>query len=158
MLRHVHLPKLEAADLVHVEEETLSLGPHEDVHSGPLDAQFLGVVRQDVWSAVAAASSNQWRRAVFDALARSGKPLTLGQVADIIGTSPPRDAATETGAVDGTDIEVVLHHMHLPVLAESGLVTYDRERRTVSYTGRQWFDLDDLAEALDRIPSTDDRS
>lgn len=163
MLRHVHLPKLEDADLARVEAETVSPGPHVDVHNGPLTAPLLGVVRQDVWSAVAAASSSRLRRAVVDALARSGPTLTLGQVADVVTTSATQSAETVTGAVDGTtDTTELLHHLHLPVLAEVGLVTYDygrdHGRQTVSYTGRQWFDLDEFAEALARAPPIDERT
>ncbi|WP_136592167.1 DUF7344 domain-containing protein [Salinigranum halophilum] len=137
-LQHCHLPKLDAAELVSVDGRTLAPGPHRDVRDGPLTTRLLDGVCQDVWTAIAAASSDRRRVEVVAALARSGPTLTLEQLADTVD--------------GGAHLATMLHHLHLPKLDAVGLLAYDYGNHQVSYAGRQWFGLDELAEALERTP------
>lgn len=153
-LQHYHLPKLDAAELVSVDGRTLAPGPHRDVRDGPLTTRLLDGVCQDVWTAIAAASSDRRRVEVVAALARSGPTLTLEQLADTVdGAFAKRPDSPTAEPVDGgAHLATMLHHLHLPKLDAVGLLAYDYGNHQVSYAGRQWFGLDELAEALERTP------
>lgn len=62
------------------------------------------------------------RRYVLYALCRRDEPVSAADLADEVA----RDETAETDTVAAT-----LHHVHLPKLAEAGVVTYDAEAETV---------------------------
>jgi DNA-binding transcriptional ArsR family regulator len=62
------------------------------------------------------------RRNAMYALRRRAEPISVAELADEV--TP--DEATEPDAVAAT-----LHHVHLPKLAEAGVVTYDIDAGTV---------------------------
>lgn len=70
------------------------------------------------------------RRAALTCLAGRRAPVGLHalarQVLDSLGS-----ARADSSAVDVERLAIALHHNHLPRLADSGLVEYDVERRTV---------------------------
>lgn len=65
--------------------------------------------------------SSPARRAVLAVLARNPSTMTLAELASELAATG-RDASE---GADRRDLEVVLHHNHLPRLAEAGLVEYD---------------------------------
>lgn len=71
------------------------------------------------------------RRAALAHLAGRRAPVGLHalarQLLESVGTS-----RGEGSVVDVESVAIALHHNHLPRLADSGLVEYDVERRTVS--------------------------
>lgn len=70
------------------------------------------------------------RRAALACLAGRRAPVGLhalaGQILESLGSN--RD---QKSAVDVERLAIALHHNHLPRLADSGLVEYDVDRRTV---------------------------
>lgn len=75
--------------------------------------------------------ADERRRRLVDVLSNRRGPTTLSEVAtDLL--------ARETGATgDGAEARLLaaLHHKHLPMLAEAGLVEYDPERTRVDPHG-----------------------
>lgn len=76
---------------------------------------------------------------VFRALANSRRRMVLGYLLDrnvrevtfdeLVDTIV--DAESRSASPDREEIAVALHHKHLPVLAEKGLIEYDRDRDVV---------------------------
>lgn len=151
-LSHVHLPKLEDAGLVSGDwsDDPVSLGHHPDIRDGSLTTSLLETVEQEVWGAIAAAHSTRRRHEVFAQLARSGPTLTLDQLAEALTASSTQSA--DQPSTDGDrreQVAVRLHHLTLPKLDDAGLVSYDPSRHEVEYVGGRWFDLAELADALE---------
>ena len=66
------------------------------------------------------------RRETLRRLLARGEPVSLADLAEAVATGrgPPSVQRRERVAID-------LHHVHLPKLADAGLVHYDRESETV---------------------------
>lgn len=71
--------------------------------------------------------SSPARRAVLAVLADHASPMTLGDIAAEMAAT----GADASADADYRDLEVVLHHNHLPRLAEAGLVEYDASANSV---------------------------
>ncbi|KAB1186939.1 MULTISPECIES: hypothetical protein [Haloferax] len=151
-LHHTHVPKLERAELVsvHSEDDVLSLDLHPDIYRGPLTAHLLRSVDQEVWAAVAAVYRDNRRGAVLTLLAQSGPTQTMESLASRLVESSVRgiDRSVSGGRETKADVEITLHHVHLPVLANVGLVDYDVTSGEVTYTGNRWFELGEFVETL----------
>lgn len=71
--------------------------------------------------------SSPARRAVLAVLAENASSMTLADLASEVA-----GARTDAlGDVDCRNLEVVLHHNHLPRLADAGLVEYDPSANSV---------------------------
>lgn len=151
-LYHTHIPKLEAAGLLSFDRDTgvVELELHPDIYGGPVTEHLLGSVDQAVWSAAAAVHRDRRRGAVLSLLSESGPTLSVGDLASRLADSSVRGVSHFGEGVGETkeDVEVTLHHVHLPVLARVGLLTYDVPTGGVTYTGDNWFDLSDFVETL----------
>lgn len=98
--------------------------------------------------------------AVFSLLARPRRRALLGVlasreqpqgVADLASELADREVGTSVDGVPMEDLDrisVSLHHVHLPKLADTGLVTYDQGRKVAALTSRG----ERLTEELDRLP------
>ncbi|MFB6184706.1 MAG: hypothetical protein ABEI96_09150 [Haloarculaceae archaeon] len=64
------------------------------------------------------------RRVALDALATLTPPVDLTDLATTV-------ARQESGPVDPRRVEITLHHQHLPLLADLGVVAYDPDARRV---------------------------
>ncbi|NHN59241.1 MULTISPECIES: hypothetical protein [Halorussus] len=76
------------------------------------------------------------RRIVLAALADQHQSFSIDDLTNAIVKhdhhTPPSEAADETI----TKIRTGLHHVHLPMLAEAGLIQYDPERQLVEPTAQ----------------------
>ena len=76
------------------------------------------------------------RRIVLATLTDQQQPVSINDLTDAIVEhnhhTPPSEAADETV----TQIQTGLHHVHLPKLAEAGLIEYDPERQVVEPTAQ----------------------
>ncbi|WP_226022889.1 DUF7344 domain-containing protein [Halomicrobium salinisoli] len=121
-LRHVHLPKLDDADLIDWDGEdgTVAAADH------PLlsDPQFRSIVETDVegWDDVVAGLADQRRRDALVVLESEGE-LSRDRLAEVLAARDPDELALQ------------LHHVHLPKLDDAGLVDYDPDAGTVAYRG-----------------------
>lgn len=119
-LRHVHLPKLEAAALVACEDATGRIAPGEDA-----DRVAALVTDRDEFPEALPVATDPCGRAALEVLATRDEPLPLedlGRRLDAVGAV---DRSLETVLIE-------LHHRHLPALASRALVEYDAETRTVT--------------------------
>ncbi|SNZ03082.1 hypothetical protein SAMN06269185_0186 [Natronoarchaeum philippinense] len=87
----------------------------------PLDPDQLPT--QELLGAVA----SDRRRAVLSVLADVTSPIDAGVIARGVAV---REAADDTRSLSDRieDVHVSLHHVHLPKLADAGLLSYDSER------------------------------
>lgn len=68
------------------------------------------------------------RRIVLDVLSDQETELTLAELATRVGA---RESDSSTEAASQMDVQIALHHVHLPLIAEKGLVRYDYETKRV---------------------------
>lgn len=76
--------------------------------------------------------ADQRRRYVLDLLRERGEALTLGDVAEEVAAREAERAGAGPSNEDVRRIRLTLRHLHLPKLADAGVVVHDRERRTVA--------------------------
>lgn len=76
------------------------------------------------------------RRLVLELLSGATAPVELEELATAVGT---REAEAESTERDG-DIAVALHHVHLPMMADLGVIDYDPSSTRI----RAWRGMDDL--------------
>lgn len=86
-----------------------------------------GLSDDDVYRALA---STQRRRALYVLLVQ--EDTTIAELATVLAGWEATDAGTMRGPADRRRIRTDLHHRHLPVLADAGLVEYDPEEATVA--------------------------
>ncbi|WP_410765885.1 hypothetical protein [Haloferax sp. DFSO60] len=145
-LHHTHLPKLVAAGLITVDEDrgVLSLRTHPDVDGGPLTKQRLTAVGQAQWDVLATIHTDSQRSELLKRLDQSEGTETLSAVATALAEAN----TPESVPACPDEIAISLHHYHLPVLEEAGVVTYDASAHEISYAGTELFSLSELASAL----------
>lgn len=74
------------------------------------------------------------RRVVLAVLANEQRPLTLTDLTRAVDEYTHRGTASEAPSDASRRIRISLHHIHLPKLAEAGLVDYDPEEGVVEPT------------------------
>lgn len=80
--------------------------------------------------------ADRHRRIVLAVLAGEQRRLTVNDLAKAIVKHNHHVPVTETSGGQLSKLGASLHHVHLPKIEESGLVTYDPERRLVESTER----------------------
>ncbi|AHG04325.1 hypothetical protein HALDL1_12505 [Halobacterium sp. DL1] len=76
--------------------------------------------------------SNPRRRFVVACLAEYDTPLTLPDVADELAVWEHDARITEISAEDVAAIHTDLYHVHVPKMADAGVVEYSQERELVA--------------------------
>jgi hypothetical protein len=69
------------------------------------------------------------RRHVLDALEDLSSPMSLDELAET--TAAREHEVTADDATDQRRVAIALHHAHLPVLADAGLIDYVAETNTI---------------------------
>ena len=93
--------------------------------------------------------SNPRRRFILTCLEEFSTPVPLRDVAHELATWERDAEITEISADDVTSIRVSLYHVHIPKMADVGLVEYDEERDAVTLV-----EDGDNATSLATLPST----
>jgi hypothetical protein len=111
----------------------------------PLESLSVSVTVSDpaVADRLLAALSHRRRRTLLAVLSRTDAPMALDDLATEVARAEASSGSAETDAEAVRIVRLSLYHAHVPQLADSGIVRYDRERRTVS-----------LAEALGQSERT----
>jgi DNA-binding transcriptional ArsR family regulator len=126
-LVHRHLPALEDAGLVAWDRDAGTVATTEDPALGDPDLRrFIG--REDGLAETIDCLADEQRRTVLAVLGREGAASrrTLARAVS------EREADGEPSPDAVEDALVTLHHVHLPKLADAGLVEYDAETGTVA--------------------------
>lgn len=71
---------------------------------------------------------DQHRRAVLAVLINEQRSLTVNDLTKTVVKHTSQTPITEVSADVLTQIQMSLHHVHLPKMAEAGLIEYDPER------------------------------
>lgn len=130
-LRHVDLPKAEAAGLVTWDESEGVVEPAADADLTETEARQLFA---DGWNDATAVSRHERRQAALTVLRDVEGEVSLSDLAaEVADHESDTDVAPSASDVD--DAEAALHHRHLPRLADAGLVEYDSTEGTVRYSG-----------------------
>lgn len=124
-LCHVHLPALEGANLVDWDREEGTATTTE--HPALRDPDLRRIVETDAegWDAVVASLADPRRRAVLSVLADRDTPLSRAELA--------REVLARDPDLDEEEVRVSLHHVHLPKLADAGVITYDASARVAEF-------------------------
>ena len=88
------------------------------------------------FDAVLELSRNEHRRIVLGVLAGHGRPLTINDLSKAIVKHNHGIPVTDASAELFESIAIELVHVHVPKLADHGLVEYDQERRLVEPTAK----------------------
>lgn len=137
-LRHVHLPALSAAGLVEW-DETAGVVAGVDDRDAWLDG-LLGVETDD-WDEVLDALRPRRGRIALGELATAGD-LDRADLARRVAAAEAGVAPTEVPESDRRSAAVALRHVHLPALADAGLI--DRDGETIRYVGHPDLDAERL--------------
>lgn len=132
-LTALHLPRLTDVGLVDREDGTVEVTDHPALR----DPKIERLLEPDTheWDDVLHCLANEYRRVTLTSLTRNG------------GVMQRRRLAVEVSVMvhgDDDDVERVLqqlHHVHLPKLADAGIVSYDVDEKRVRYVGHP--DLND---------------
>ncbi|WP_415378642.1 hypothetical protein [Halosimplex sp. TS25] len=128
-LYHAHLPALAEAGLVSWNRSRETVAPVD--HPLLDDGRFEKLLRTDgdEWDDVRACVGDETRLAVLDVLASRPGPVARRALARELAAREVSGSPSESAV---SDVEVQLHHAHLPKLDEAGLVDYDLDAETVA--------------------------
>lgn len=134
-LRHVRLPKLAADGLVEFDPDagTVTVGEHTLT---PQDSEATGAGEGLSADVLTEGRRSEQRRTVLAALVSDtlDGEATLTELAVAV-TAVERDTVADTVGSTVGHTRTTLHHVHLPKLTAAGLIDYDPETRTVTYSG-----------------------
>ena len=125
-LVHAHLPKLERADMIR-------RGPDGRIAlaaDSPVRTPRFQMLLRTAGSWDIDILSDRRRREILSVLAESRGQLELEELAGLLTPEEREDSVEEDD-----EMRISLHHVHLPKLANAGIVEYDPERRTIVYEG-----------------------
>lgn len=130
-LHHVHLPELELAGLVERDDDRVSLRLEESARADALQRFDARPQADGQWEAVATILADDTRERVVAVLSETPGPVSLRDLAIRLATHEagscpmPSEDAIESVRLD-------LHHVHLPMLDDVGVVRYDPEARSAA--------------------------
>ncbi|MCU4802716.1 winged helix-turn-helix domain-containing protein [Halobacteria archaeon HArc-gm2] len=132
-LVHTHLPVLEEAGLITWDRDTSMVETTSHLaYDDPRFHLLLEAEADDLDTALSNLSTDH-RRVLLTFLWDAETSITRTDLARELLRSD--ETAFEPGPDTVTDALVPLYHVHLPALADAGLVEYDRETGRATYTG-----------------------
>lgn len=152
-LRHVHLPKLTDADVVRHDRDAdaLEAGSNADRAVRLLEAVTDGFAPSDGQQsddhrtnplvetcsddAAFRLLADETRRFVLSHLDGSDDRVRLADLAERVAAWEAGKPVAEVTEDERETAEIELHHKHLPMLADAGILEYDRETRTLPERG-----------------------
>lgn len=94
--------------------------------------------------------SNARRRFVIACLREHGAPMALADVAAELATWESTTPSAQIPEDRVTSRYIALHHVHVPKMADTGVIEYDRDSNTVALT-----DIGDEITALGALQSAE---
>jgi len=128
-LHHDHLPRLTSVGLIERGGDgvTLAVDPDRVTALECVDADEASA---EAWEAVAVLLADDRRELVVSMLETVAKPVSLADLAVGLASREYRRQSAPAEAVDAARRS--LHHVHLPLLDEVGVVAYDARRKRVT--------------------------
>lgn len=112
---------------------------------GPVTETTMSVTRdsrrEETDTRIDAALTDENCRRIVEILHEGSETVSVRDLARQLLT-----ASSESSTTDAESLRVRLHHVHLPKLAESDFVDWDRKEGTVSATEHPVYDSDDVSE------------
>lgn len=140
-LHHAHLPKLEASGLVQRKGDAVHLNDRAKLEREPI-ARF--IERPDSVSEteeqILRSLADDRRQTVLSILQERDRSLSLEALSEGVAAAERAVLTDELTQETTNAVAISLHHSHLPMLAEAGVVDYDQKRQTVEYTGHPLLD------------------
>ena len=139
VLYHTHLPKLEAAKLIVNDTDGKRIAITD--HPAFDDERISAVIHSDSdttsdsLAELFRALADGRRRTILDVLSHQLTPIYTDTLARELGAKEQGIAEAEVPADTVDEILAQLTHVHLPKLADTGLVEYDSGEQTVAYAG-----------------------
>lgn len=138
-LRHRHLPKLTAAELIErdTDENTIALTDHLAFQ----DPGVLDVIGDDIpagsesLDSLFGAIADTRRRTILDVLSHQLGPIHLETLARELQTYDREMRESDVPTADVDPVLKRLHHVDLPRLSEAGLIAYDADEEMIAYEG-----------------------
>lgn len=101
--------------------------------------------------AVLTALAHPYRRFVLQYLDQPGDDATIGEVAAALAPATPVGATEPAGCHQGVDaIQTSLYHVHVPKLADVGVVAFDPREGRVTLTER-WHEICPILRAIEDL-------
>lgn len=76
--------------------------------------------------------ANERRQALISVLATRDGPVDVDELTRAIAALETSTDATDVDEADLRRVRLTLHHVHLPKMADRGVISYDRNRRMVA--------------------------
>lgn len=76
--------------------------------------------------------ANERRQALLSVLATRGGPVDVDELTRAIAALETSTDATDVDESDLRRVRLTLHHVHLPKMADYGVISYDRNHRMVA--------------------------
>lgn len=138
-LRHHQLPMLEKVGLIARDGETVTTTDHR-VFEDRQTRQLIEA-EDDGWDSVIDCLAAERRRIVLAVLEGRTEPMAR---ADLAREVARRESTGEPSDDEVKTVLVSLHHVHLPKLANAGLVEYNGTDEPVSYRGHPELEVESL--------------
>jgi len=138
-LHHIHLPSLAEAGLLEydADAEVVRATDHPAYRDRGISTVIAGetVVSPGSLDALFDALADERRRAVLDVLSHQTGPIHVETLARELEAKERGIAESDVPVDEIEQLLMGLYHVHLPRLAEAGLVEYDSDADTVAYEG-----------------------
>lgn len=145
-LSHCHLPKLEDVGLIEydrdegavVTDTSVDFEPiglldveagHAKARSEAVDTYFAALAHDRRWDILSVLKNR------YESQPSQRSSLTVEELTKAVRDRDGDRSSSEFADDDETRIALSLQHQHLPKLADAGLITYDRNRATITYEG-----------------------
>lgn len=146
-LINVHLPQLTDAGLVSQEDGLIMTTQHPALQDPKINAMI--EADGSNWDDILACLADKRRRIVLTTLYRNDGPMNRITLATEVAEDTQSDGET---AEPVEEVLLDLHHVHLPKLADAGLVTYDIDDETITYKGHPELDEEWLVAGANDTP------
>lgn len=131
-LHHKHLPALEAAEMIERDADGLirfaEYPAVEDRWAQKLLQEASASERQNRLDVVC----HPRRRAILAVLNEQREPLSVPELAKRVAATEAEKSVVDVTADEQQRVHVSLYHVHLPKVAATNLVAYDREAETAA--------------------------